>query len=297
MRELSKALPDQELGLRLQGDDVERLRMAVGWARQRRGLRLKDIARACDVPEHTLRNFVHRKSLRPANALLGRIYRYFRSKPALGKGIPELADLGFEESETESRIGILARYGLVRLDVPITEDDIRRVYERYSGYYVCFSRSARPTEFVTSWLHVRPLRPGSSTDKRDLPLCRFTLLLVVPDVVDPGRSRRYVVVGYVITRNGRLFFIGHHDGELQFLALNEPRSRRFDYLQGISSLTVAAGRVLVSGQVVCQHLGSAVDRNAWNHRIGVFDEARFRETFDNADAIADALALGNIVVV
>jgi len=296
MREFSKVLPDQEVGLRLEGDDVERLRLAVAWARQRRGLSLKEIARACDVPEHTLRNFVHRKSLRPANALLGRLYRYFSSRRGLSQGATGADDFGPEETESAARIGILARYGLVRLEVPITEDDIRRVYDRYCGYYMCFSRTVRPAEYMASWLHVRPQRAGASVHKDDLPLARFTLLIVLPGTVEPGTTRRYVIPGYVMSRNGRLFFTGHYDGELQYMTLNEPPSRRFDYLEGVALLTASAGRGLISSRVVCQHLGTAVERASWHDRIGVFEESRLRQTFDNATAIVNALGTGHTAI-
>ena len=73
MNEVDHARPDREVGSMLSGDEVERLREAIGWLRGQRGLRLKDIALGCDAAEHTVRNFAYRKSIRPDNAFLGKV--------------------------------------------------------------------------------------------------------------------------------------------------------------------------------------------------------------------------------
>ncbi len=68
---IDPSLPDRHVGSMLSGEEVERLREAIGWLRENRGLRLKDLALGCDSAEHTIRNFAYRKSHRPDNSFVG----------------------------------------------------------------------------------------------------------------------------------------------------------------------------------------------------------------------------------
>ena len=63
MDELDPTRPNRDLGAMLSGEDVERLREAVGWIRRERGLKLKDIALGCDAADHTVRNFAYATSI------------------------------------------------------------------------------------------------------------------------------------------------------------------------------------------------------------------------------------------
>ena len=47
--EIDPSLPDRHVGSMLSGEEVERLRQAIGWLRENRGLRLKDLALGCIV--------------------------------------------------------------------------------------------------------------------------------------------------------------------------------------------------------------------------------------------------------
>ena len=49
MNEVDFSRPDRQVGSMLSGDQIERLREAIGWLRGQRGIRLKDIAIGCDA--------------------------------------------------------------------------------------------------------------------------------------------------------------------------------------------------------------------------------------------------------
>ncbi len=52
MNEVDFSRSDRDVGSVLSGEEVERLREAIGWLRGQRGLKLKDIALGCDAAEH-----------------------------------------------------------------------------------------------------------------------------------------------------------------------------------------------------------------------------------------------------
>jgi hypothetical protein len=240
------------------------------------------------VPEHTVRNFAYRKSNRPKNAFLGKLYRHFSRRPDL---LPEdLAPVaaGLRVHAPREPLGRIAQYDLIRLELPISADDLRRVYDRYNGYYLCFRRSHHAERMSVAWLHLRPLSPTVDISREGLPLPRFTLFIKYADPFDPELVRSHIIMGYTISRNGRLFFVGHHDGELQYLVLNEPTIRPFTYLQGLCLLTAADDKQPFSTRIVCQRLASDARRPAWEEHIGVFAEADFAGRFANAEIIVRA---------
>src|SRR5262249_937 len=144
-----------------------------------------------------------------------------------------------------------------------------RVYRRYVGYYLCFARLGAANRLSVSWLHIRALNPKLEATRERLPIARFTWLLRGAADIDP-RTRGYVIVGYVFSRRGKLFFTGQHDGELQYLTLLEPRGRRFTYLQGLCLLTSPDSGELLADRLVCRYLGAEAARSAWEEKIGVF---------------------------
>jgi len=167
----------RENGSMLSGEEVERLREAIGWLRGQRGLRLKDIALGCDAAEHTVRNFAYRKSIRPDNAFLGKLHRFIAGREGL---LPD--DLFADNKDVRPRgreefTGRLGRFELVRMELPITKDDLNRVYDRFSGFYLCFRRSYRPGKVSVSWLHILPLNPNLDVATEGLPLPRVTLFI------------------------------------------------------------------------------------------------------------------------
>ena len=193
MSEVDHSRPDREVGSMLSGDEVERLREAIGWLRGQRGLRLKDIALGCAAAEHTVRNFAYRKSVRPDNAFLGKLYKFIAGREEL---LPDDFLAKGKEARPHGRdeiIGRLGRFDLVRMELPITEDDLRRVFDRYSGYYLCFRQSHRPAMVSVSWLHILPLNPNLDIAKVGLPLPRFTLFIEYPDAIDPEAGRSYII--------------------------------------------------------------------------------------------------------
>ena len=286
---------DRDVGAMLSGDEVEKLREAINWARSNRGLRFNDIARGCDVSEHTVRNFAYRKSIRPDNAFLGRVYKYLSGKT-------DILPMGFQPvaedraiSPSEITYGRLARYDLIRMDMPIDEIDLNRVFDRYSGHYLCYRRSYRPSRISVSWLHIRPLNPNINWSQGNLPVPRFTLFIKYPDQFDSFTTRNYIIGGYAVTRNGRLFLFGHHDGELKLITLNEPSSRHFTYIEGLSLLTSADDKRPFSTRIVCQYLGLDVSRDPWEDRIGVFSDGEFDNLFENAKIVVRALGEGGVL--
>lgn len=202
MAEIDVSGPDRQVGALLSGDEVERLREAVNWIRRHRGLRLKEIASNSEIPEHTVRNFAYRKSVRPDSACLGRLYKFFVGNREL---LPEgffatAADRPTEPSE--GIFGRIARLDLMKMEIPISESDLKRVYDRYSGYYLCFRRSYRPDFISVSWLHILPLRPTGRISRWGLPLPRFTIFINYPDPFDPESTHAYIIIGYVLCRHG-----------------------------------------------------------------------------------------------
>ena len=126
-------MPDyREIGARLSGADVDRLRQAVTWVRTQHGLRMNDIAAAAGVEEHTLRNFVSGKSQRPADVFLGRQDAYFRSNSNL---LPAdfLANEDASSRPQVQGVGKFVRQGDIERLLPISERDLMRIYDRYSG--------------------------------------------------------------------------------------------------------------------------------------------------------------------
>ncbi len=289
MSEVDCSRPDREVGSMLSGDEVERLREAIGWLRGQRGLRLKDIALGCDVAEHTVRNFAYRKTIRPDNTVLGKLYKFIAGREELR---PDDFLANGKEARPRGRdeiTGRLGRFDLVRMELPITEDDLRRVFDRYSGYYLCFRQSHRPAMVSVSWLHILPLSPNLDVAKVGLPLPRFTLFIENPDAIDPEAGRSYIIGGYVIRRNGRIYLVGQNDGDLKYFTFKEPSSRRFTYMQGLSLLTSVENGEPFATRVVCQYLGIKAAREDWDGKIGVFPDATFHDLFDNADIIKRAI--------
>jgi hypothetical protein len=281
--------PDRQVGSLLSGEEVERLRDAINWVRQHRGLRMKEIARDSDIPEHTIRNFAYRKSVRPDSACLGRLQKYFVGNRELlpegyfATGEEAIAEVG------EGLFGRLARFDLVKMELPISESDLKRVYDRYNGYYLCFRRSERAAHLSVSWLHILPLRPTGKTSRWGLPLPRFTMFIKYPDPLDPTILHSYIIVGYSISRNGQLYLCGQHDGELKFFILTEPSINKYTYIQGLCLFTAALGKHPFGARLICQFLGTEADREDWSEQIGVFPRDQFATLFDNAEIIERAL--------
>ena len=284
------AKPDSNIGLMLDDEVVEKLRSAIEWLRSHRHLGVKEIAFASGVPEHTVRNFAYRRSNRPSNLVLGRLYRYFAEQGDLlpRDFIPAL-DAGSAPSDDANPSFQARFFGLVHMQLSISEENPTRVYKRYGGCYLCFARLGAEASLSVSWLHIRPLNPTLNTSTDALPLPRFTWLLKSPEQIDP-QTRRRIVGGYVVSRRGKLFFTGHHDGELQYVTLIEPRSRRFTFMHGLCLLTSPDGGTAIASRLVCQYLGATAVRSAWEEKIGVFPVDQIERDFDHAEAIMHALA-------
>ncbi len=293
--EIDLSRPDRDVGAMLSGDEVERLREGINWVRSNRGLRFKDIALGCDAPEHTVRNFAYGKSVRPDNSFLGKLLKYFMGAGGMLPADIVAAPDDREPLARDDGVGRIARFDLIRMELPITTGDLQRVFRRYSGYYLCFRRSYHPAKISVSWLHILPLNPNVDLDKEGLPLPRFTLFINYADQLDPGLTRSHIIVGYAFSRNGRIFLIGHHDGELKSFALNEPSARQFNYLQGLCLLTSADDKQPFSARVVCQYLGLDVSRDPWDDKIGVFSADEFEQLFDNAEVVVRALGADEVL--
>ena len=237
--DIDPSLPDRHVGSMLSGEEVERLRQAIGWLRENRGLRLKDLALGCDSAEHTIRNFAYRKSNRPDNSFLGKLYKYLAGNKELLPAGHLTADAHVADAPDGS-LRAFSRFDLIKMELPIAEGDLKRMFDRYSGYYLFYRRSYRPGRMSVSWLHLLPLSPKLKLSKGSLPLPRFTLFTKYPDRIDPDATQMYIVPGYATARNGRLYFVGHQNGELKFFTLTEPPSARFTYILPAGHLTADA---------------------------------------------------------
>jgi hypothetical protein len=295
MEEKKRHQSDRQTGAALDQETVERLRRGMVWMQKNRGLRLKDVAIGCDVAEHTVRNFAYGKAARPDNTFLGRLFRYLAG---FREVIPSEFAWNSEGSAGRDVRRHSARplhYDLVRSEVQLDEKDLLRVYERYSGYYLCFSRAPRTNHMVVSWLHVRAFNPAVRATRGELLMPRFTLFSRYPDRFDANRSDEYIAAGYVTTRHGNVFLTGQQDGELRYMILKEPAVRKFTYLGGLCLSTSIEDREPYSARVVCQSLGPRVSRAAWQDRVGLFDEGDFRLCFSNANVIERVLGAGNLL--
>lgn len=268
------------------------MRRALAWAHSHRGWKLKDFARAIDQPEHNLSNFIRRRSKRPGNLFLGCLHKFFESHAELlPDDMPRRSTSTGAPVETKATGG-RARYGLVSNDVAISADDLRRVFKRYASYYFCFSvLEGFDDALMCALLHIRPIRQGENFGDSDLPLPRFTLMIEVPDLASPGRSKRNVVAGYVISRNGKIFLTGHYDGELQYLILQEPREKRFRYIHGRLLMTLLGPDAPSATSLVCRRLGSTYDRSTWAPMVRTYGIAAFRNAFEDSDTIVKALRI------
>lgn len=279
---------DRQTGAALDRETVERLRRGVVWMQKNRGLRLKDVAVGCDVAEHTVRNFAYSKAARPDNTFLGRLVRYLEDFRDM---IPsELAwktePLG--AASARRRHAKPLRYEIVHTEVPLDENDLLRVYERYSGYYLCFWRAQRSSRMSVSWLHIRAHNPAAQAQRGEVLMPRFTLYNRIPGRVDTERHDEIISVGYVATRHGNIFLTGQHDGEPRYMILREPSVRKFVYLEGLR-LTTAEDRTPLATRVLCQYLGPRAARRPWQNRISLFAEDDFRRQFDNAEVVERVL--------
>ncbi|MEX2649057.1 MAG: hypothetical protein WD673_08595 [Alphaproteobacteria bacterium] len=269
---------------------VEELRRLLAWVRSDRGVRLKDIARAIDQPEHTLSNFLRRRSRRPGTLFLGRLYSYFADNARFLPTRSARDEPAPANRPSPSAVGILARYGIVRLDVPLGIDDVRRVYDRYTGYYFCHGVLAEPRDrFISALLQIRPARLGASYSDADLPLPRFTFMVRTLESIGAARPTPYVAGGYAISRNGKLFLTGQYDGELQYLVLQEPRGRRFQYLRGLLLTTLLDDGAPVAVRLICPRIAREGRHAAWSQKVGIRGEAEFRRAFEDAESIIAGL--------
>lgn len=283
------AQADRQTGAALDQQTVELMRRGVIWMQKNRGLRLKDVAVGCDVAEHTVRNFAYGKAARPDNTFLGRLFRYLADyRESMPKELAWRSEVS-AGVRARRRAALPMRYESVRLEVQLDKADLIRVYERYAGYYLCFSRGHRADRLVASWLHIRGLNPRAEASGDALLMPRFTLYSRYPDRLDLNRIDDFVVAGYVMTRHGNIFFTGQRDGELRYMILREPSARKFTYLEGLSLVTSVDDREPFAARVMCQHLGLRASRDAWQTRIGLFAPEDFRRQFENADIIERAL--------
>jgi hypothetical protein len=296
MAEIDLSESDRQIGAMLSGEDVERLREAINWLRKHRGFRMNEIALQCDIPEHSVRNFAYRKSNRPDSTILGKFYKYFVGNREL---FPEEFFASDREQTSEppdSFLRRIARFDVIKVELPISESDLKRVFDRYSGYYLCFRRSYRPETMSVSWLHILPLSPNVKTPRWGLPLPRFTLLTEFLDPFDSGTMQSYVTLGYGFSRSGRIYLTGQHDGNLQHFILNEPPAPKYTYIQGLYLATSAEDREPFAARVVCQYLGGKAVRRKWSDRIGLFPNDQFNKHFENASVIMRAIGDSDLLV-
>lgn len=247
------------------------------------------MAVGCDVAEHTVRNFAYGKAARPDNTFLGRLVRYLEDFRDTIPG--ELAwkaePLGAAASRRRHAKPL--NYELVHTEVPFDQTDLLRVYERYSGYYLCFWRSQRASRLSVSWLHIRSRNPAVQAESDQIFMPRFTLYSRIPDRIDSERQDEIIAVGYVATRRGNIFLTGQHDREPRYIILREPSVRKFVYLGGIWLSTSVDDRAPFAARVVWQYLGARAERRRWRDRITVYSEEDFHRQFHNADVIERAL--------
>ena len=276
MNEFDLSMPDRDVGSMLSGDQVERLRDAINWGRTHRGLKLKSIAFESGVPEHTVRNFASRKSARPDNAVVGRLYKFVAQNRGLMRDRYATSRRDVQSPLAEGAFTRLPDDLIKKRVLPVSEADLKRVYNRYTGYYLCFRRSSRPSRMSASWLNIMPVKEDLVVSEGGLPLPRFTLYIKYPDLLDPEKWRSYIVIGYAFSRNGRLFLMGHHDDEPQYFALIEPPTAKFTYMQGLCLLTSAHDKQPFSTRAICQRLGPETSRLEWEDKIGVFTNREFK---------------------
>ena len=284
----------QTIGTELSGAQVDRLRSAVLWMRSRHRLRMNDIAAAAGVERHTLRNFAAGKSRRPADLFLGRLHTYLKSNSAL---LPadHLRNENVSSAAPVQGIGRHVRQGDVGRLLPMSERDLVRINDRYSGSYLCFGLSYNPARIAVAWMTIRKHRVRSGQAGNGIPIPRFTVMMRYPDRIDPQVVHKYSVGGLVTSRNGMLFLLGHHDGDLKYMVLREPSVPDFTYLQGVALLTSVNDRQPFAVRALCQYLGRGVARRDWIDRIGVYSPDELPRVLDNAEAVKRAICHSGVL--
>ena len=254
-----------------------------------RRVTLKDVAAGCDVTEHTVRNFAYAKVVRPDNMFLARLVRYLGEFRDI---IPSEFVWNTEPliaASKRRRHATPLRYEIVHSEVPLNENDLLRVYERYTGYYLCFWRSQRANRVSVSWLHIRSPNAAAQLERGELLMPRFTLYSRIPDRLDTSRHDELIAVGYVATRRGNLFLTGQQDGEPRFMIFREPSVRKFAYLEGLCLSTTADDWSPFAARVLCQYLGPHATRATWQKHITLYSEEDLRRQFSNADVVERVL--------
>ena len=99
----------------------------------------------------------------------------------------------------------------------------------------------------------------------------------------------------VSCRNGMLYLLGHHEGDLKYMVLREPSTPDFTYLQGVALLTSVNDRQPFAVRALCQFLGQGVPRREWIDRIGVYAAEDLHKVFDNADAVVRAIGTSGVL--
>lgn len=278
----------RDIGAGLSGDQIDRLRHVVPWVRSHHRLRMKDIAAAAGVEVHTLRNFVSGKSRRPADLFLGRLNTFFLSNAKLlPDGYPE-ANAASSASEGSS-IGRRVWPSAIKRLLPLSERDLMRIHDRYSGGYLCFGLSYNPAKIAIAWMSIRRQRDRSRLRGDEITIPRFTVTMRYPDRIDPKVMHRYSVGGLVTSHSGMLFLLGHHGGDLKYMVLREPRAPSFTYLQGVALLTSVNDRQPFAVRALCQYLGRNASRREWQDRIGVYSRDELPHVIDNAEAVKRAI--------
>ena len=173
----------------------------------------------------------------------------------------------------------------VRAVLPVSDEDVGKVHDWYCGYYLAMRPMYGSRQILVSGIHII---------RENFPLPRFTQFIRYPDPID-RTPRSYIVIGYAVTRNGRLYLTGHHDAELKHTVLNEPLSRNFRYLQGLCLQTSADNGEPFATRVLFKYLGVDVDREHWKPKIGVFEPADFEAQFDDAEMVLGLLS-GDVVL-
>jgi hypothetical protein len=289
----SNASEARRIGAMLDARDVDRLRRATVWLQKTRGVRYKDIAAGCSFPEHTVRNFAHGKSKRPDNTFVGQLASYLATNRDLLPDALRPPAVWASSASRPAELSKPARFDAIRAEMPIEEADLRRVYERYAGYYLCFARSARLDRIAVSWLHIRPL---PKTGAARLPLPRFTWYSRYTDRVDASVARSYVVAGYCVARHGCVFLTGQTDGEPRYLMLQEPAVPRFAFLDGLLLDRAPDTREPAAARVLCRYLGVRATNSDRRGIVGEYRLPQFRRAFPAAAAVEAALGADGVLV-
>jgi hypothetical protein len=219
-------------------EELELLRSALGHLKEMHKLSWAEIERQADISVRRVERFVTQ-----------------RRRPIDHQDLDKMAE--WVASMLRSRASPLTR--ALKSAVPVTYEEVRRVWKAYAGDWICVSAAEASGNFYCMQLNISAAPDYHDTE--DFPLPKFVLQLGSDELVDDGEEPiPHHLGGYIQLRDEELYFVGQSlwepRGRLGFLVFTDnPERERRELMSGWDLLPtldrsptkprrVAASRVL-----------------------------------------------------